>query len=63
MNRLKINILGISEIRWPGDGKVTTDNGTLYFSGSDDQKNHLYGVEILVNSNTNKYIYKLFFSL
>ena len=56
MNRLKINILGISEIRWPGNGKVTTDNGTLYLSGSDDQQNHPYGVGILVNSNTNKSI-------
>ncbi|XP_030746013.1 craniofacial development protein 2-like [Sitophilus oryzae] len=54
MNRLKVNIFGISEVRWPGSGKCITDGGTFYYSGSDDQQKHPNGVGILVDKETNK---------
>lgn len=49
MQRLKIKILGLSEVRWPGTGRHRTQNGVLYFSGGDDPK-HQYGVGVLISS-------------
>lgn len=51
MQRLKLNILGISETRWPGHGRVPTERGMLYFSGS-EEKNHKHGVAIAVSKDT-----------
>lgn len=46
--RLKIDILGLSEVRWPGSGQQITKTGTIYYSGRDDSK-HEYGVAIIVS--------------
>ncbi|XP_030757298.1 craniofacial development protein 2-like [Sitophilus oryzae] len=54
MKRLKVNIFGISEVRWPGSGKCITDGGTFYYSCSDDQQKHPNGVRIFVDKETNK---------
>lgn len=48
MKRLNLNILGISDVRWPGSGKVATEDGTMYYSNNDESQ-HLYGVGIIVN--------------
>lgn len=52
MNRLNINILGISEVSWPGNGKLTTDYGILYFSASDNLQGHQNEFARLVDNNT-----------
>lgn len=49
MNRLKINLLGISQVRWPGNDKLTADYGTLYFLGSNDQLEHLNGILVVTH--------------
>ncbi|XP_039290728.1 craniofacial development protein 2-like [Nilaparvata lugens] len=52
MSRLSINILGISDVRWPGSGKCGTNNGVFYYSGIDDP-NHRYGVGVIIDKATN----------
>lgn len=37
---LKIDILSISETRWPNAGKQKTENGVVYSSGNDDRHHH-----------------------
>ncbi|XP_071578112.1 craniofacial development protein 2-like [Temnothorax nylanderi] len=49
MSRLNIDILGLSEVRWPGSGMQKTSNGVIYYSGGLDT-NHRYGTAILVNN-------------
>ena len=46
MERLKVQILGISETRWTKSGSVKTEDYTMYYSGGDD---HEHGVGILLN--------------
>lgn len=55
MRRLEIDILGISEVRWPISGKLTTDSGALYYSGR-TYTSYRYGTDILVNKQTDKSI-------
>ena len=33
MARMKINILGISELKWPGMGEFNSDDHYIYFCG------------------------------
>ncbi|KAF2897872.1 hypothetical protein ILUMI_08303 [Ignelater luminosus] len=47
MKRLKLDILGISDVRWPGSKQYATNNGTVYYSGTKDPK-YLYGVAIII---------------
>ncbi|XP_030760327.1 uncharacterized protein LOC115885517 [Sitophilus oryzae] len=51
MNRLDINILGISETRWPNSGQIRVDDSTLYYSGN-DSASHPNGVGILWDART-----------
>lgn len=53
MNRLNIDILGLSEVRWPGAGKTKTNGGYIYFSGGTDN-NHRYGTAILITDEIEK---------
>lgn len=46
-----LNILVISETRWPGCGKCITDECTLYYF---ENPKHENGVEILVSKEINK---------
>lgn len=49
MNRLNIDVLGISDTQWPGSGKCSTRNdGVFYYSGI-DTNTHRYGVGIIVS--------------
>lgn len=55
--RLKMNILGISELRWPGSGLCRHEHGTLYYSGRDPQdRNHWNGVGVFVSANYVRYV-------
>ncbi|XP_033109873.1 craniofacial development protein 2-like [Anneissia japonica] len=48
MKRHKIQILGISEARWTGSGKIKTNDGyTVIFSGHENI--HLYGVAVIID--------------
>jgi hypothetical protein len=51
MQRLQVNVLGLSEVRWMGAGSFTTDNFTLFYSGGDQ---HERGVGILLDKETSK---------
>ena len=50
MQRLNIDILGISELRWSGSGLINTDHGVIYYSGNLDNR-HPNGVGIMINNN------------
>lgn len=50
MNRLKINILGLSEARWPNSGYFSTNNGTIYYSGTNKTK-HSCGIAIILDKS------------
>lgn len=52
MERLKVDILGISEMRWTGKGECNTHNGKMYYSGNENE--HQYGVAILVKKEIQK---------
>ena len=47
--RLKINVLGISEVRWKGAGMITSDNYKLVYSGGNQ---HESGVGIVMTKVT-----------
>ena len=49
MERLKLNVLGLSEVRWIGAGSFTTDNFIMIYSGGDQ---HEKGVGILLDKET-----------
>ena len=54
MQRYRLNILGLSEIRWTGAGKYRSPTGeTIYYSGREDGL-HRSGVGIVLDKNTNK---------
>lgn len=55
MNRLAIDILGISELRWKGSGMCQKEDCTLYYSCNDDP-NHPNGVGIMVSKRYSKYV-------
>ncbi|XP_050514333.1 craniofacial development protein 2-like [Diabrotica virgifera virgifera] len=57
VKRLKIDIMGISELRWPGAGTCEQNEGTLYYSGSvEDDVHHRNGVGIFITSKFKKYV-------
>lgn len=47
-----MEIMGLSEVRWPGSGKCTTDQGILYYSSND-------GIEILLDKKIDKLVNNL----
>lgn len=53
VKRISINILGISELRWPGKGKCQQEEDTLYYSGN-DLPNHLNGIGVILRGNLNR---------
>ena len=48
MGRMKIDILGICEHRWTGNGEIQCGNGKFYYSGNGDAV-HRNGVGVIVN--------------
>ena len=51
--RLKVNIFGISEMRWTGAGTVKKDDYTMIYSGG---TKHMYGGGISIDKTTAKSI-------
>lgn len=51
MNDLKIDILGVSETRWTGDGKISENGKVMVYSGGNA---HQDGVGILMKENVAK---------
>lgn len=51
MNRMNIDIMGVSEVRWPRRRQCSWNDCTLYYFGNDD-RNHGQGV--IVNRATNR---------
>ncbi|XP_063585376.1 craniofacial development protein 2-like [Penaeus indicus] len=51
MNRLHINIMGISEMRWTGAGAISSENHKIIYSGGEQ---HERGVGIIADSKTSK---------
>ena len=47
MERIKIDILGISELKWTGTGHFTSGNYEVYYSGSENIRRN--GVALIVN--------------
>ena len=52
MDRLKINILGISELKWTGLGYFKSDDYTIYDSGHEKQRKN--GVALIIQKDTAK---------
>ena len=47
MARMKVNILGISELKWTGMGKFNLDGHYIYYCGQEFLRRN--GVAIIVN--------------
>ena len=47
MARVNVNILGISELKWPGMGELNSDDHYIYYYGQESLRRH--GVAIMVN--------------
>ena len=52
MERVNINILGISELKWTGMGDFNSDNRSTYFCGQESLRRN--GVAIIVNKKSPK---------
>lgn len=53
MKRMNINILGVSETRWPGSNQINIDDYTMYYSGN-DEPHHYNGVAIIMDKGSNR---------
>jgi hypothetical protein len=50
MTDYKLDVMGLSEIRWKDNGEIKTQNrNSLIFSGISEDKEHKNGVGILMN--------------
>ena len=49
MARVNINILGISEIKWTGVGKINSDDHCIYYYGQESLRRN--GVALMVNKS------------
>ena len=47
MSRVKVDILGISEVKWTGMGEFNTDDHYIYYCGQESLRRN--GVAIIVN--------------
>ena len=47
MTSVKVNILGISELRWTGMGEFNSDDNHIYYCGQESVRKN--GVAIIVN--------------
>ena len=51
MERLKVNILGLSEVKWTGSGKIEDEDRVFYYAGGEK---HEKGVGIMMNKCVSK---------
>ena len=49
MARVNVDILGISELRWPGMGEFNSDDCRIYYCGQESLRRN--GVAIMVNKS------------
>ena len=55
MTNYKLDVMGLSEIRWKESGEIITQNGnSLIFSGVGEDKEHRNGVGVLMNKEARK---------
>ena len=47
MAKMKVDILGINELKWTGSGEFTSDDHYIYYCGQESLRR--YGVAIMVN--------------
>jgi len=52
MSQYKLDVLGVSEMRWPGQGSFSSEGYTILYSGKEDQ--HTHGVGIILNQMASK---------
>jgi len=55
MVRLRIDMMGINEIRWPGNGQRIVDNHKVYHSSNENNK-RIYGVGLIVSRRLQDHI-------
>lgn len=53
IERYKLDIIGLSEIRWPDSGRCVKEKATLYYSGN-NLLNHYNGIGFIVSRKANK---------
>src|SRR5215467_2817125 len=56
MERMDIDILGISELRWKGFGHFTSDNHVVYYAGNESRRKN--GVAFIVTKRLAKSVMK-----
>jgi len=52
MNSYGLDILGLSETRWTGQGRFVSDNATILYSGN--EKHHIHGVGIILSKHASQ---------
>ena len=50
MARVNVDILGISELKWPGMGEFNSDDRYIYYCGQESLRKN--GVAIMVNKES-----------
>ena len=50
MARVNVDILGISEVKWPGMGEFNSDDHYIYYCGQESLRRN--GVAIMVNKES-----------
>ena len=55
MARVNIDILGISELRWPGMGEFNSDDHYIYYCGQESLRRN--GVAIMVNKRVRNAVF------
>jgi len=53
MNRLEVDIMGISEIRWPGNGQYSIEEHKVLYSVNEENQ-HICGVGFKVSCEMQK---------
>ena len=48
MDKCELNVVGLSEVRWPGKGKIVSENYTMFYSGGIKAKK---GVAVTLRNN------------
>ena len=55
MARVKVDILGISELKWTGMGEFNSDDHYIYYCGKESLRRN--GVAIMVNKRVQKAVF------
>lgn len=53
ISKINLDVLGLSEVKWPGAGIWKTNKETIYYSERSDA-NHKYGTAVLVTNEVTK---------